>query len=69
MVHAQLGTAEYSAEGGGGCTSEILYREDDDGSVGVTVACGLTTGPSGGAAQLAAELHFGGCSVRGFPSR
>jgi hypothetical protein len=69
MVFAQLGAEQYGAEGGGGCESEILYRSDEDASAGVTVDCLLTTGPDGETAELSAELHFGGCSVRGFPSR
>jgi len=60
-VTAQLGSDEYSNST---CSGRILYRDDDDRTVGVEVDCELS-GPDGATAMVVSDLHFNGCTVEG----
>lgn len=65
LVSAQLGTDDYSAvDGAADCFADVLYRDDDDRTVGVEVDCELT-GPGGATASVVSDLHFNGCTVEG----
>jgi len=59
---AQLGSDEYSAALGAGCTAEILEREDDGEELELTVDCVLE-GPDSATATLTADFEIEGCTV------
>ncbi len=59
---AQLGSDEYSAALGAGCTAEILEREDGGSEVEIAVDCELE-GPDSATATLTADFEIEGCIV------
>lgn len=58
----QLGSDEYSAALGAGCTADVLEREDGGSEVELSVQCELE-GPDSATATLTADFEIEGCIV------